>query len=1020
MSKTRPSFALPALPAPRVRAVSRISRAIGLGAILWSVVCAGPLRAGPDPSLFPRPGDYTLMHWAEGFPGSIEGAPWRRVVETGHYAFALETDTMRIPHFGPWQTDLGYAEAAMRTTADWKSLPPAALGLTLTVDGADYRCTAGGAWTPHGGPRLIESGRFVQRADVTDLVFTRDDGTALNVEARFETVAWPDRLGLIFAARPGLRPVTPGEDSFGFSGGGFGLDGSNHLAVAHEAALDPERFTLELRAYVPTDFQVSEKSHPWLACKNRNEFAEGNYGIVLLNGKAQARLNIGGGRENFFSVESGEVLKREAWHHLAMSYDGDTLRLFVNGKLAGETVIGRRRVPGEDELVFGRRGDNSGDGYRFRGVIDEIRLHHEALTPEQWQAGGTIPAREWSFRADGPSSATRPRESWAQASMGLSLRSGEADFASSSDLQPGEAWSEAGLLLDPAAMEEAAPTPAVRVEAESLPVAVDLRRGWHRILLDGLKTHLPAGDPERRNDALQRVRLVLENTGDYEEIARLFLEKNDVGAGVGIGSPVTGLTAMLRDPDGEPVGIPVQLSKNWHTRPEGGDHAGVWFHGFTQIRLPARSLTELELTLSHAHWGGLPAASHAQLCLIGWGSNQLWDQSALGAWGESICYEPDQAQGGCSILDVRPLLVKGMSGGTLWQWTHNVGGGDHVRIFAPDGSRLRHARMRTAYLRHGPCLTEVLYAGRAGDAIEHRLTASLGRADDLVRAVYRLRMEVKEDQPFSRCVIFQIGADTYSYTGERKMAVGNADGLIREWPTQWGGETVRTAAIELAGAEPWISLHEAVPRLEAGKQGAWANRGLVIREWRARLGGREAAPWMVERGTHARGHDTSTADLVPPPDVTALHAGDFVEAVIEFVILPQHADDYHGPNTALREALQRDGDTWKLVHREAAGNRRTVTVEKGTLRSTHPAVHVAAEGDSASFTLAGGMAQVPVTISGLSKPSGRRLRIDGEVLDQSVHGNDFWQVDYDPATRTWSLTYQVPAADSGILRIDFE
>ncbi len=32
------------------------------------------------------------------------------------------------------------------------------------------------------------------------------------------------------------------------------------------------------------------------------------------------------------------------------------------------------------------------------------------------------------------------------------------------------------------------------------------------------------------------------------------------------------------------------------------------------------------------------------------------------------------------------------------------------------------------------------------------------------------------------------------------------------------------------------------------------------------------------------------------------------------------------------EALQRDGNTWKLVHREAAGNRRSVTVEKGALR----------------------------------------------------------------------------------------
>lgn len=999
---------------------ARMDRMRRLLVVLGASLFPGLVEAAPDAPLHPRPADYTHLHWAEGFPGSIAGAPWRRVVETGRYAFVLDTDTLRIPHFGAWRNELGYAEAAKRSTADWQALPPAELDLTVTADGKTYRCTAGGPWTPHGGPRLIESGRFVQRTDVTDLVFTGDDGGRLNVEARFETVAWPDRLGLILVARPGAKAIVPGEGSFGFAGGGFGLDGANPLVVPHSDEIESERFTLDLRVYVPFDYEASEKTHPWLVCKNRNEITEGNYGIALINGKAMARLNIGGGKENSFHVESREPLRQEAWNHLVMSYDGKTLRLFLNGAAPVELAIGRPRVAGKEELVFGRRGDNSGDGYRFRGVIDEIRWFDEALTPEQLRAGERKPRREWSFRADGIASATRPRETWKDAAIGMRLSRGDQLFEGRAPLLPGDEWSEAGLLLDPVAMKQSAVSRAVRVTAGAQTVTTDPLRGWHRVSLDGLAAVIPEGGPERRNDALRRVRLVLENDGDQEETSRLLIEMKNIGAGIGIGSAVTGMTAVLRDLEGEPTGLPVQLSKNWHNRPEGGEFAGQWFHGFTQLRLPARSRTELELTLSHAHWGGLPAASHAQLCLIGWGSNQLWDQSALGAWGESICYEPDQAQGQCSILDVRPLLVKGLNGGGQWQWTNNVGGGDHVRIFATDGNRLRHARMRTAYLRHGPCLTEVLYAGRAGETIEHSLTASLGRTDDLVRAVYRLKMEVKEDQPFSRCVLFQIGADTYSYSAERKMAVGNAEGLVREWPTTWGGDTVRTEPVELTGDAPWISLHDAVSRAKPGDKGAWANRGLVIREWKARLGGREAAPWMVERGTFSRGADTSTADLVPPPDVTTLRAGDFAEAVIELLILPQHADDYYGPNAALREALWRDGNTWKLVHREAAGNGRTVSVVKGELRSLHPAVQVAAEDDGAEFTLTGGLAWVPVTISGLSTASGHRLVVNGTALDQSVHGKDYWQTDYDPATRNWSLTWQVPAPPSGSLRIALE
>ena len=81
--------------------------------------------------------------------------------------------------------------------------------LGIEVDGKAYTCTAGGKCTRWTGPRLIESGRFFQRADVTDLVFQAADGERLAVEARFETAAWPDRLGLVLAARPGAFPERP-------------------------------------------------------------------------------------------------------------------------------------------------------------------------------------------------------------------------------------------------------------------------------------------------------------------------------------------------------------------------------------------------------------------------------------------------------------------------------------------------------------------------------------------------------------------------------------------------------------------------------------------------------------------------------------------------------------------------------------------------------------------------------------------------------------------------------------------
>ena len=43
-----------------------------------------------------------------------------------------------------------------------------------------------------------------------------------------------------------------------------------------------------------------------------------------------------------------------------------------------------------------------------------------------------------------------------------------------------------------------------------------------------------------------------------------------------------------------------------------------------------------ELTVAVGKWGETFATSHAQLSLVGWGTNQQWDESALGAWGSPL------------------------------------------------------------------------------------------------------------------------------------------------------------------------------------------------------------------------------------------------------------------------------------------------------------------------------------------------------------------------------------------------
>ena len=138
--------------------------------------------------LVPREKDRGQIWWVDGFPTHREGARWLRKIQTGYYSFVLNTETLEIPEFG-------------------KPGEPAELELKVTVNGKEYFGDGGAKWTRTSGPRLIESGHFFQRMDVTNLKFRSKKGEILNAKARFEVAAWPDRLGLILSAEPG----TPGE-----------------------------------------------------------------------------------------------------------------------------------------------------------------------------------------------------------------------------------------------------------------------------------------------------------------------------------------------------------------------------------------------------------------------------------------------------------------------------------------------------------------------------------------------------------------------------------------------------------------------------------------------------------------------------------------------------------------------------------------------------------------------------------------------------------------------------------------
>ncbi len=48
----------------------------------------------------PRTADHGTIYWAAGFPNHTKGAPWTRIIETGYYTLAINTETLEISQLG--------------------------------------------------------------------------------------------------------------------------------------------------------------------------------------------------------------------------------------------------------------------------------------------------------------------------------------------------------------------------------------------------------------------------------------------------------------------------------------------------------------------------------------------------------------------------------------------------------------------------------------------------------------------------------------------------------------------------------------------------------------------------------------------------------------------------------------------------------------------------------------------------------------------------------------------------------
>ena len=156
------------------------------------------------------------------------------------------------------------------------------------------------------------------------------------------------------------------------------LDGTNdYVNCGNNASLNITGTKITLEAWIyPTSFQANV----WQGNVINKSGAGDNGYMIRVGNSGQVNFNLGTGFWNEINSATGAVTLNN-WHHIAGTYDGVTMRLYVNGVQVASSALGTNIVTASNSLFLG---DDPGNiGRYFPGRIEEVKIWNVARTAAQ-------------------------------------------------------------------------------------------------------------------------------------------------------------------------------------------------------------------------------------------------------------------------------------------------------------------------------------------------------------------------------------------------------------------------------------------------------------------------------------------------------------------------------------------------------------------------------------------------------------------------------------------------------------
>ncbi len=102
-------------------------------------------------------------------------------------------------------------------------------------------------------------------------------------------------------------------------------------------------------------------------------------GVGIRNtGKLSVRFfSPAAGGDGSVSYDSSASLTLNAWHHIAVAFEPNTIKFYIDGSLSGANATLAQETRTITDILIGQ--GTAGFGY-FNGSIDEVRIYEKALT----------------------------------------------------------------------------------------------------------------------------------------------------------------------------------------------------------------------------------------------------------------------------------------------------------------------------------------------------------------------------------------------------------------------------------------------------------------------------------------------------------------------------------------------------------------------------------------------------------------------------------------------------------------